>query len=82
MGNIMGDYAYFLHLQKENTNSLAKFERAVELAPTNAHVLCSYAAVLNSNGRQRDATRMYRRAKAANPHEQCVQDLAGSFGGV
>ena len=78
-GNILGDYAYFLHLQKDNAKSILTFDKAVRYAPHNAHVLCSYAAVLNSNGENIKAKNMYNRARMADSNEQCVRDLAGAF---
>jgi len=80
MGSILGDYAYFLHLQQENTKAIATFRKAVEAAPSNAHVLCSFSAVLNSNKLQSEAGSMYLRARNADPGEQCVMDLAPTFG--
>jgi len=82
MGNVLGDYAYFLHLQ-EDPSAIPTFDKAVAASPQNPHVLCSYAAVLLSNsqiaGARSKASTMYETARKIDPSDQCVRDLANTF---
>ena len=48
--------------------------------PDNAQVLCSYAVViLNTGGSKIQSRRLYGRAAAADPTNQCVRDFSKTF---